>query len=183
MLHFPHKHRKASQHVIKIKPLVLIDQKIPMAMGGRAMISFGNCGLLGTRNVYPLQLELYLSTLNVLQPENHVLGKPTVPPANMALICEAIPGAWSDRLYDGAVPNVLRVHIYSFHQGCYIDLCVSHRVISAESVLVKHLLLALKEEKKRINVSTHKRNDNILGHEKQSAHKLKWFTGIRDRQS
>lgn len=87
-----------------------------------------------------MQLELDLAALDVLEPQDHVLDEPPILPTQLALVGKAVPVARPDGPDDGAVAHVLGVHVQNFHQGFYLDLRISHWVISAESVLVKHLL-------------------------------------------
>nr|ACL53330.1 unknown [Zea mays] len=95
------------------------------------------------REVHPLQLQLYLPALDVPEPEDHVLRELAVPPAHVALVGEAVPGARPLGPDDGAVPQTLlpRVHAHRLHQWRYVHLRVSHGVVSAEGVLVEHLQL------------------------------------------
>nr|GMC59994.1 probable calcium-binding protein CML18 [Ipomoea batatas] len=69
----------------------------------------------GTRDIYPVQLELHFTALNVLKPNDHFLDNLVIFPHDVACFREAVCPARFDSSDYTATGNVLRAHLQILH--------------------------------------------------------------------
>lgn len=98
--------------------------------------------ILGTRNIYPLQLELYFTTLNIPQPKKRVLDNLAIFIHNTAFFRIAILLAGHYSGYYGSTGDVLkacRPHcIYKWYD---VKFCIAHFIIARKCIPVINLLI------------------------------------------
>lgn len=88
----------------------------------------------------PVQLKLYLPTLNISESQEHVLCDFAILPHNGACFRQAILPTRQHFAHHRSTPHLRRRRLHSPHQLRYLELCIPHLVVQSERVSVVHLL-------------------------------------------
>lgn len=90
------------------------------------------------RNMNPMQLEFYFTTLHISESENHVLHKFAIGQNNTALFSKAVLPSWLNFSNYGSLWETFQAHLHYFNECSDLKLYISHFVIKSESIFVIH---------------------------------------------
>lgn len=100
----------------------------------------------------PLQLQLDLAVLHLPQPQRHVLDHPPVRQVDRALLNQAVLSARHHPPHDCPIwKGTFFIYLHHIHERLDVELCVAHRIVWAERVLIKHFLKSSINARKWIN--------------------------------